>query len=485
MRAESERAYQGGGLAAATEKEEQMMGPVLPVNEIVARTTGPGPQKSLAEIAAGERRQEIIQNRDDALARLRAGQQGIKDRRVRQQQADESARWLAFAQGMLAPTRTGGFGESIGTTAGLMRQESELARQHEGERIEEEMLLAQQEYDIRKDYTDQLQTEARIAAAGYKGEYSQRRPIGTAHLIPHPEDSTRDARVQQMWDPEIVVQRKDQDGNLLFDEAGEPIMTTGDVVYEYIDVPGEDGSIPFAISRLDVERQRRIEFETGLAGHEVDRINNDIQGGRDAWPMVQKLEKATKLLEQVRNQGQGTGGYVALLQNMAEWFGVDTSEVTTIGEIRNMLGQQVLNGLKHFPGQISEGERMYMEKLETSLAKPAGVNLALLEEGLRVERTRLRKGIFAARKYGIPGLDLPAMGIDPNAAPGTAPAGSAEGARQNVPGSTRQNPIDVSPGMPPPAAGTWIRLPNGVVRRYQGDPDAARSGVPEEAIVGG
>ncbi len=485
MRAEVERAYQGGGLAAATAEEEDFVGPALPVNEIIARTTGAGPKPSLAEIAAGERRQEIIQNRDDALARLRAGQAAVAERRARQQRQDESARWMAFAQGMLSPTRTGGFGESIGTTAGLMRQEMELSRQHEAERIEEEMLLAQQEYDIRKDYTQQLQTEARIAAAGYKGEYSRRRPIGVPKLVPHPEDPTRDAYVQMMWDPEVVVQAKGDDGKPLFDENGEPVMKTGDVVSEFVDSPGPDGSIPFAISRLDVERQKRIEFETGLAGAGADRINNDIQAGRDAWPMVQKLEKAMGLLEQVRNQGQGTGGYVALLQNMAEWFGVDTSEVTTVGEIRNMLGQQVLNGLKHFPGQISEGERMYMERLETSLAKPAGVNLALLEEGLRVERARLRKGIFAARKYGIPGIDLPAMGVDPNAAPGTPAAGSAEGARQNVPGSTKQNPIDVVPGMPPPPAGTWIRLPNDVVRRYQGDPNAERSGIAEEPIAGG
>ena len=483
MRAESERAFQGGGT----------------VDEIIARTTDPTPGESLSQMlvrgatAPEDRTQLIIRSRDDALARLRAGQKGIAERRAKQQKQDERAKWMAFAQGMLSPTRTGGFGESIGTTAGLMGQEMELARQHEGERIEEEMLLAGQEQDIHDDYIDQLQTEARISAQGYSGEYSQRRPIGTAHLIPHPEDPTRDARVQTIWDPDHMVQDTDEEGNPLFDDNGEPLMRKGGTRYQYIDVPGPDGGIPFAITRLDANRQAEIEFQTGLAGAEAERVNNDIMGGRDAWPMIQKLEKAMGLLEQVRNEGRGTGGYVALLQNLAEWFGVDTSEVTTMGEIRNMLGQNVLNGLKHFPGQISEGERKYMESLETALAKPAGVNIALLEEGLRVERARHRKGVFAATELKLH-RDLRAMGIDPDAPPGTAPAGSTAGARQQVPGATRQNPIDVVQGMPPPSAGTWIRLPNGVVRKYQGDPNAERSesaeeedivSVPRSTVVGG
>jgi hypothetical protein len=282
-----------------------------------------------------------------------------------------------------------------------------------------------------------------------------------------------------------MVQDTDEEGQPLFDDNGEPLMRKGGTRYQYIDVPGIDGGIPFAITRLDANRQAEIAFRTGLADAESDRVNNDIMGGRDAWPMIQKLEKAMGLLEQVREEGRGTGGYVALLQNLAEWFGVDTREVTTMGEIRNMLGQNVLNGLKHFPGQISEGERKYMESLETALAKPAGVNIALLEEGLRVERARHRKGVFAATTLKLY-RDLRAMGIDPDAPPGTSPAGSISGARQQVPGATRQNPIVVGPGIPMPPAGTWIQLPSGDVRKWHGDPDEnTPEREPEPLSVGG
>ena len=473
VRAESERAYQGGGT----------------VDEIIARTTNPEPGETLTKMlvkgatAPEDRTQLIIRNRDDAMARLRAGQKGIAERRAQQQKRDKSAKWLAFAQGMLAPTQTGSFGESVGATAGLMGQEMELARQHEGERIEEEMLLAGQEQDIYDDYIDQLQTEARLQK-GYTGEYSRTRPIGTDKLYPHPEDRTKLARGQQIWDPDIPVPKFNDDGTPMLDENGEQVIGYGDTRLTWIEARGPDGSIPFAASPLEVERARQLALNKELGAAEGERINNDIQSGRDAWPMIQKFERAMGLLKQVEREGRGTGGYVELMQKFAEWWGVDTSEVTTMGEIRHALGQAVLDGLKHFPGQISEGERKYMERLETGLAKPLGVNMGILEEGLRIQRNRLRRGLVAARFVGSP-IDLLAMGIDPNAPPGTAPAGSIEGARTQVAGSTRNNPIVVGPGIPMPPAGTWIQLPppSGEVRRWEGLPENEVS--PDELVLTG
>ena len=460
MRSEVERAFQDGGM----------------VNEIIERSTDPTPGENLSQM--------IIRNRDDAMARLRAGREAIASRRAEQQKQDESSKWLAFAQGMLSPTRTGGFGETLGTTAGLVRQEQELARGHEGERIQEEALLLEQEGQIQEDYISQLQAQARIQAQGYAGEYSRTRPIGTDKLYPHPEDRTKLARGQQIWDPDIPVPKFNDDGTPMLDENGEQVIGYGDTRLTWIEARGPDGSIPFAASPLEVERARQLALNKELGAAEGERINNDIQSGRDAWPMIQKFERAMGLLKQVEREGRGTGGYVELMQKFAEWWGVDTSEVTTMGEIRHALGQAVLDGLKHFPGQISEGERKYMERLETGLAKPLGVNMGILEEGLRIQRNRLRRGLVAARFVGSP-IDLLAMGIDPNAPPGTAPAGSIEGARTQVAGSTRNNPIVVGPGIPMPPAGTWIQLPppSGEVRRWEGLPENEVS--PDELVLTG
>lgn len=442
VRSESERAYQDGGM----------------VNEIIERSTNPEPGENLSQM--------IIRNRDDAMARLRAGQDAIAQRRAAQQQRDESSRWLALAQGMLSPTQTGGFGESLGTTAGLLRQEQEMARGHEGERIEEEMLLAKQEGDIQDDYIDQLQAQQRIEKEVNQGEYSRARPIGVAQLVPHPEDPSKLARVQQIWRPQLEEQAKDGSGQPMFDENGEPIMRRGVTEWQYVDEVGPDGSIPFAASALETERAREIALQRGLGEDLANRINEDIVGGRAAWPVIQKYEITMALMEEVEAEGLGTGGWVDLLQNVSEWWGVDSEGVTRMGELRNRLGQAVLEGLQHFPGQISEGERKYMERLESGIGHSLGVNMALIEEGLRVYRQIYRRGLAAAREIGS-NYDLLQMGIDPNAPPGTAPAASPQGRDQRVPGSTKNNPLDAVAGAPPPA-GTWIRLPNGDVMRYPG-----------------
>jgi hypothetical protein len=443
MRAEVERAFQDGGM----------------VNEIIERSTNPEPGENLTQM--------IIKNRDDAMARLRAGREAIAQRRSQQQERDESSKWLAFAQGMLAPTQTGGFGETLGATAGLMRQEQEVARGHESERLQEEMLLAEQEQGIQDDYIDQLQAQARIEKTSNLGEFSRPRPIGVAQLVPHPEDPSKLARVQQVWRPDLEVPQTDDDGQPILDENGEPVITLGGTQYQYVDEVGPDGSIPFAVSPLDIERAQQLELVRGLGADQADRINNDIMSGRDAWPVIQKYEMTMELMREVERSGMGTGGWVALLQGVAEWWGVDTAGVTRLGELRNRLGQAVLEGLQHFPGQISEGERKYMEALETGLSKPLGVNMALIEEGLRIQRQRYRRGVTAAREIGS-NLDLRAMGIDPNAPPGTAPAGSPQGPRQEVPGSTRALAVHVIPGSEPPPAGTWVILPNGDRRKYPG-----------------
>ena len=178
MRSEVEQAFQEGGEAYGP--------PALTVDQIVKRSTDPGPGQSLQQM--------IIRNRDDALKRLRAGQDAIKARRAQQQERDQQAKWLAFGQAMLSPTQTGAFGENVGMAAGAMRGEVELARQHEGERIAEEQAFGEQEAQIRRDYLDDELRRAQIEKQGRLGEYASRRPVGTAQLLEHPENPNRFAR---------------------------------------------------------------------------------------------------------------------------------------------------------------------------------------------------------------------------------------------------------------------------------------------------
>jgi len=419
-----------------------MAEPAITVDQIIERTTDPGPGQSLQQM--------IIKNRDDALKRLRAGQDAIKERRAQQQQRDQQAKWLAFGQAMLSPTQTGAFGENVGMAAGALRGEVETQRQHEGERIQEEQLYAAQEEQIRRDYLDDELRRAQIEKQGRLGEYAQRRPVGTAYSMEHPENPNRFARVQQIWDPDVIGPNGEQG-----------MMTT-----QYVDKPGEDGSIPYASSPYDLQRRSELEFQLGLEESKADRINNDIMAGREAYPVIEKYERVIALMKEVEHAGYGTGGWVALLQGASEWFGVNTKEVTDLGILRHELGQAVLLGLKNFPGQISEGERKYMEALETGLSKPLGVNMALIEEGLRIQRKRYRRGVAAARQHGLD-LDLQAMGITADNPEGLMTEGR-QSTPSAAPGSSQQNPIIVGPGVPEPSVGDWVKRPDGTIRQYRG-----------------
>lgn len=435
MRSEVEQAFQEGGEAYGPPA------PALTVDQIVKRSTDPEPGLNLQQM--------IIKNRDDALARLRAGQDAIKQRRAQQQHRDQQAKWLSFGQAMLSPTQTGGFGENVGMAAGAMRGEIEAQRGHEGERIAEEQAYAAQEEQIRRDYLDDELRRAQIEKTGRAGEYAQRRPVGTAQLLEHPENPNRFARGQTIWDPDV----ENEDGS------------KGNVTVEWLDPPGDDGSIPYASSPYDLERRAELSFTLGLEEAKADRINNDIMAGREAYPVIHKYETVINLMREVERAGYGTGGWVDLLQRASEWFGVNTKEVTTLGILRNELGQAVLLGLKNFPGQISEGERKYMEALETGLSKPLGVNMALIEEGLRVQRQRYRRGVTAARKYGLD-LDLQAMGITADTPEGALQ--KREAAKSAAPGSSMQNPIVVGPGVPEPNVNDWVRRPDGKIYQYKG-----------------
>lgn len=100
---------QQGGLAAAaigTEEEESL---------------APTSRSVISDVLGRSR-----MSREQAMASLTAGRKALIDQR-----RDKSARWLAFAQGMLTPTRTGSFGESLGYTAGAVGKVKAAERKRE------------------------------------------------------------------------------------------------------------------------------------------------------------------------------------------------------------------------------------------------------------------------------------------------------------------------------------------------------------------
>ena len=412
-----------------------------PLEEVMETDVGTIPPK---EEEGPDLRSMIQMNREQAMARLRASREALATRREERRKEDERSKWLALAQGMLAPTRTGAFGENVGMAAEHMNAVLADKRKMEEYYIQEEANLLTQEGMIEREHLKDLMALAQLEKTRL-GEYGSRRPIGTADLYTHPENPDWLAYGQAYHDPDKPI----------YDEEGNVVAYGGPVI-EWMET-GPDGSVPRAMHRLDVQRRAELEFVAGMSKQAADRASDDISMGREAHELIGKYERALFLLDRV-GEGPGTGGWVNLMQHVSEWLGDTSQTVTDLGELRNLLGRQVLDGLKHFPGQISEGERKFMESLETALSKPEGVNRALLESGLRRLQLRRERGIRAARDFNLRN-DLLAMGVDPDAPIEEQEA--AGGPTGGGPGSSMENPLIVTPQTPKPPAGTWIQLPDG------------------------
>ena len=179
MRAEVEQAYPDGGEVSPPEFDIS--------EEIVERTTHPGAGQTLTGI--------ILQGKQDALDRLKAGQGRIAERRERMQKQQQQDKWFALAQGMLSPTQTGGFGESLGTTAGLKQQQSQMASQQEMDLEEQEMASQERQDEIEAQMIDQLLEQETIAA---RGAGSDKDIHGRIQTMVKPEDRDKPIAEQEL-----------------------------------------------------------------------------------------------------------------------------------------------------------------------------------------------------------------------------------------------------------------------------------------------
>ena len=158
--------YQDGGLAAVTGVDPDEL-------EDPSMVEAPG---ALQEATSGEREPARLPTQSSragktmtnvtALKRLEEARLRLVDRRDKIE-ADKSGQWLALAQGMLAPTQTGGFGESVGAAAGLIG----------GARSEHREALT----NIEKDLLDaEVKQQTLLQSA--------RARLGSSSTVYHPDD---------------------------------------------------------------------------------------------------------------------------------------------------------------------------------------------------------------------------------------------------------------------------------------------------------
>ncbi len=378
MRAESERAYQDGGLAAATlppPDDEDDFDPSLAtgVDEILQSVT-PDPSIDLHKMART--------TRDTALQQLRAGQSEFQERRARQNKRAEQDRWFALAQGMLAPTQTGGFGESLGTTAGALRAQSAQQAQIEATHAEEEQRFAEREHEIAGDYFDALGN-----LEGFKNT-SRARVVGTRIVInPNQMDDVKSGKIREA-DADRVI-------------ASIVMMPTGQTVNRIETVDGraiEEGGDPLIVidPKLSPTQAAAQKAATETAGLSVRSQADTAKLGVNALPIMTRLQKAYGLLQTLK---EDTSGLNEQIRTVAQWAGI--SEViddnTTLATIHSMFGRKVLDDLRLLTGSKTDFEYVQIEKQNAGLKKSVPENLMILDENMRMLNELIDKGEFAAQ----------------------------------------------------------------------------------------
>lgn len=364
MRAEVEQAYQGGGLAAVTGPPDEEEEALLTVDEIVSRTTNPGAGKSLTEL--------IVMNQQSAIDRLRQGRTQIAERRDKQRASDESSRWLAFAQGMLAPTQTGGFGESLGATAGLLREEQGRAAEHEAFFDEKLDTNVAQEIAVEAKMIDQMLSMAGHANRA-KGIH------GAIQTMVNPEHVGRPVAQQQ-----LVF------GAMKIDKDGE---------WRLQPLTAEDGSFFEAASRLDPARASALITAAEKAEAEEGRGQEMIDEAYEYRAPIRNVRRANDIFQNAETIIE-TSGVQALKNRLANFLGIDFGDTVLLSELQMIAAEDYLNKLTALKGNTSDRDVREMKGISVGLGTNSTANFRRLKEMEFIYSSAIRKGIREAYQRG-------------------------------------------------------------------------------------
>ena len=378
MRSEVERTYQTGGLAQVAgppdEEEEGFdVAQATGVNEILESVgTSPGPD--LYKMAA--------MNRDTAIQQLRAGQAEFTERKARQNKRAEQDKWLALAQGMLAPTQTGGFGESLGTAAGALRDQSAQQMEVEALHAAEEQRFAERETEVAGDYFDALSN-----LEGFKNN-SRARVVGTRIVInPNQMDDVKSGKLREA-DADRVI-------------ASIVMLPSGETVNRIETVDGraiEEGGDPLIVidPKLSPTQAAAQKAATETAGLSVRSQVDVAKLGVNALPIMTRLQKAYGLLGDLK---EDTSGLNEKIRTVAQFAGITEliDDNTELATLHSMFGRKVLDDLRLLTGSKTDFEYVQIEKQNAGLKKSVPENLMILDENMRMLNELIDKGEYAAQ----------------------------------------------------------------------------------------
>lgn len=364
-RGEMVNRYQEGGLAAVTDVEEEMDTPegAIEVDQLVERTTNPAAGQSLTSM--------ILQNKQDALDRLRHGRTQIAERRDAQRKRDESQKWLSFAQGMLAPTRTGSFGESLGTTAGLLAQQTELRSGHEAqfdEALDENMY---KEIAMESEAIDKMLELAGHGAAGKSVH-------GSIQTMVHPDDMRNEVEDQRIVFGAMQVDPEHPELGLKLT----PLEGPGGTMFE-------------AASKLDPARAAALIRAAELAQASTGRSQDFITEAYGRKAPLQNIREVNRILENADVEIK-TSGVQALKNRLANWIGVDFGDTTELSVIQMKIAEDYLSKLSALKGPASDKDLAEMKGVSVGMGMNTTANYRVLKDLEKIYATAMSTGVREA-----------------------------------------------------------------------------------------
>ena len=363
-----------GGLAAVTDiEEEEVITPdSIDVGELVSRTTDPKPGQSITSM--------ILQHKQESMDLLRDGRSRIAERRAAQAKADNRNKWLSLAQGMLAPTRTGSFGESLGASAGLLRQESELRSKHAQGFGEEESGYDAAEMDAKGQSIDQL---IAMDKAG-RNRFGQT-TVGGPETAVHPDDVNNGPENQR-----LVLAQAYQDPNA--DNMDESIQT--------VFLKDENGEYILAADRTDPTRMGAITRAQERAQQEETRSQTTIGDALIAHGSMYDINRAMSILEQVDPTTISTSGINKLKNTVANILGVSFGDTEDLTELQMIIADNYLKRLADLKGSSSNTELREMKSISANIGQNATANYRALVRMKNLYGRIIRRGLREADQRG-------------------------------------------------------------------------------------
>lgn len=363
-----------GGLAAVTEEEEEY-GPPAPgitPDQIVARTTGgPDPAQSLTQM--------ILQGKESAIERLRATRENLAERRTKNTQREKQDKWLAIAQSMLTPTRTGGFGESVGMAAGALRDVSSQNAEMRAGFAEEESQITSDEIAAEGEALNQL-----IALDKQSRQRFSQTTVGGPEAAVHPDDIGNDPSAQRM----VLVQAY-QDPKV---EGPEGIRT----VY----LRDDDGQLIESVERNDPRRMAAIERATERANAEEERSQYQIGDALIAKGSMVDIARAMTILEQIDPTKITTSGINALKNRVANILGINFGDTADLTELQMIIAENYMERLADLKGASSDTDLREMKSISAGIGQNATANYRQLVRMRNVYNRIIKRGIREAHQRG-------------------------------------------------------------------------------------